>query len=59
MNTSLRPIRILNSEGGDGERVLTIVSASSIAFITHAQDTFEPKIQCMCFQIELYDVIVN
>ena len=30
MNTSLRPIRISNSEGGDGARVLTIVSASSI-----------------------------
>ena len=59
MNTSLRPIRISNSEGGDGARVLTIVSASSIAFITHAKDTFQPKIQCMCFQTELYDVIAN
>ena len=59
MNTSLRPIRISNSEGEDGARVLTIVSAFSITFITHAQDTFEPKIQCMCFQIEPYDVISN
>ena len=59
MNTSLQPIRISNSEGGDGARVLTIVLASSITFITHAQGTFEPKIQYMCFQIEPYDVIAN
>ena len=44
MNTSLRPIRISNSEGEDGARVLMIVSASSIAFIIHAKDTFQPKI---------------
>ena len=51
MNTSLQPkllVRIMNSEGVDSARLLT----SSVTFITHAKDTFQPKYSACAFKLK-------